>query len=96
MANTSRLHHPRHADGDDSGVDAALIGRRCSGREALQRSLTSAVLPLTLFLGPLYCSSPPVLLTDTSEFLSLMGSLLSRSRDAVSVVFTAWRIRLPT
>lgn len=41
--------------------DAALIGRCCSGREALPRSLNSAVLPLALFFffGP--CRSPPSL-----------------------------------
>jgi hypothetical protein len=38
---------------------AALIGRRSSGREALQRPLHSAVLPLALFSGP--CGSPPSL-----------------------------------
>lgn len=64
MANASRLRGApaRSTPGTRRrgrySEDAALIGRRCSGREALPRSLNSAVLPLALFFfGP--CRSPP-------------------------------------
>lgn len=70
-----RLEAPQARRRGPFSEDAALIGRRYSGREALQRSLNSAVLPLTLFCGP--CGSPlvrgcmGVVLTDTSDFWGL-------------------------